>query len=86
MIYSGAELIAYVSIADGCSRATSSARAPSATARRSSSAATCGPGDVVELEVEGVGTLRSRFTATAEQYPWWPSEQADPFAADGAEG
>jgi hypothetical protein len=36
---------------------------------------------VVELEVEGVGVLRSRFSASREQYPWWPAEQTDPFAA-----
>ena len=64
-----------------CSRATSSARARSATARRSSSGRHLSPGDTVELEIEGVGVLRNRFTAQTEQYPWWPEPRENPFEA-----
>ena len=78
MIYSAAELIAYVSIADVVqpgdiigSGTVGNGSAPRARTPPQ-------PGDVVELEVEGVGTLRNAFTASREQYPWWPRARATP--------
>jgi 2-keto-4-pentenoate hydratase/2-oxohepta-3-ene-1,7-dioic acid hydratase in catechol pathway len=80
-IYSGAELIAYVSIADRLQPGDIIGSGTVGNGSALELGRHLRAGDVVELEVEGIGTLRSRFTATAEQYPWWPSEQADPFAA-----
>lgn len=31
------------------------------------------PGDVVELTVDGIGTLRNRMAATPEKADWWPA-------------
>ena len=42
------------------------------------------PGDVVELEVEGVGVLRNRFSSEPEPYPWWPEPRPNPFEAEAA--
>jgi 2-keto-4-pentenoate hydratase/2-oxohepta-3-ene-1,7-dioic acid hydratase in catechol pathway len=80
-IYSGAELIAYVSIADRLQPGDIIGSGTVGNGSALELGRHLRAGDVVELEVEGVGTLRSRFSASAEQYPWWPSEQADPFAA-----
>lgn len=37
------------------------------------------PGDVVELELEGVGTLRSPVSKDKETPPWWPEPRPYPF-------
>lgn len=37
------------------------------------------PGDVVELELEGVGTLRNRIASEKETPPWWPAPRPYPF-------
>ncbi|NWN89580.1 MAG: fumarylacetoacetate hydrolase family protein [Micrococcaceae bacterium] len=37
------------------------------------------PGDVVELELEGIGTLRNQIAATKEVPPWWPEPRPYPF-------
>ncbi|ALJ21373.1 fumarylacetoacetate hydrolase family protein [Microbacterium sp. No. 7] len=37
------------------------------------------PGDVLELELEGVGVLRSPISATKESASWWPTPQPFPF-------
>lgn len=36
-------------------------------------------GDVVELELEGVGTLRNSIATTKETPAWWPTPQPYPF-------
>lgn len=33
------------------------------------------PGDVVELTVEGIGTLRNRMAKEPEKLDWWPTER-----------
>ena len=40
------------------------------------------PGDVVELELEGVGTLRNPVSAEKEAPAWWPTPQPYPFEED----
>jgi 2-keto-4-pentenoate hydratase/2-oxohepta-3-ene-1,7-dioic acid hydratase in catechol pathway len=42
------------------------------------------PGDVVELEVDGVGVLRNRFTSAPDDYPWWPEPRDNPFEVEAA--
>ncbi|QZY50628.1 fumarylacetoacetate hydrolase family protein [Leucobacter tenebrionis] len=37
------------------------------------------PGDVVELELEGVGTLRNRLAGQKETTPWWPEPRPYPY-------
>lgn len=37
------------------------------------------PGDVVELELEGVGTLRNQIAESKEVPPWWPTPRPYPF-------
>jgi 2-keto-4-pentenoate hydratase/2-oxohepta-3-ene-1,7-dioic acid hydratase in catechol pathway len=37
------------------------------------------PGDVLELELEGVGVLRSPIATTKESATWWPTPQPYPF-------
>lgn len=37
------------------------------------------PGDELELELEGVGTLRNRIADEKETPAWWPSPQPFPF-------
>ncbi|MBT2486524.1 MULTISPECIES: fumarylacetoacetate hydrolase family protein [unclassified Microbacterium] len=37
------------------------------------------PGDVLELDLERVGTLRNRIAAEKEQPAWWPTPQPFPF-------
>jgi 2-keto-4-pentenoate hydratase/2-oxohepta-3-ene-1,7-dioic acid hydratase in catechol pathway len=44
------------------------------------------PGDVVELTVEGIGTLRNIMGAVPEQYPWWPPQKPNPFEAEAVAG
>jgi 2-keto-4-pentenoate hydratase/2-oxohepta-3-ene-1,7-dioic acid hydratase in catechol pathway len=80
-IYSAAELIAYVSIADRLQPGDIIGSGTVGNGSALELGRHLRPGDVVELEVEGVGALRTRFSAAPEQYPWWPAEQPDPFAA-----
>lgn len=37
------------------------------------------PGDEIELELEGVGTLRNRIAAEKESPAWWPTPRPYPF-------
>jgi 2-keto-4-pentenoate hydratase/2-oxohepta-3-ene-1,7-dioic acid hydratase in catechol pathway len=80
-IYSAAELLAYVSIGDQLQPGDIIGSGTVGNGSALELGRHLSPGDVVELEVEGVGVLRSRFSASAEDYPWWPAEQADPFLA-----
>ena len=42
------------------------------------------PGDVVELELEKVGTLRSPIAAERETFPWWPEPKRNPHIEESA--
>ena len=36
------------------------------------------PGDVIELELEGVGTLRTPISTERQKAPWWPEPRTYP--------
>ena len=78
-IYSGAELIAYVSIADQVQPGDVIGSGTLGNGSALELGRHLNPGDVVELELEGVGVLRNRFSAEAESYPYWPKKQKNPF-------
>ena len=62
MHHTFADMIAYASqLADALPGRGASARARRPAARASSSTAGSQPGDVVELEIEGIGVLRNRI-------------------------
>ncbi len=79
MIYSAAELIAYVSIGDVVQPGDIIGSGTVGNGSALELGRHLSPGDVVELEVDGVGTLRNRFTAVPESYPWWPEPRENPF-------
>jgi 2-keto-4-pentenoate hydratase/2-oxohepta-3-ene-1,7-dioic acid hydratase in catechol pathway len=81
MIYSAAELIAYVSIGDVVQPGDIIGSGTVGNGSGLELGRHLNPGDVVELEIEGVGVLRNRFTAQAEEYPWWPQPRENPFEA-----
>jgi 2-keto-4-pentenoate hydratase/2-oxohepta-3-ene-1,7-dioic acid hydratase in catechol pathway len=79
--WSPEELLAYVSIADGLQPGDIIATGTVGNGSALELGRHLNPGDVVELEVDGVGVLRSRFSATPEPYPWWPEPRENPFEA-----
>jgi 2-keto-4-pentenoate hydratase/2-oxohepta-3-ene-1,7-dioic acid hydratase in catechol pathway len=79
MIYSAAELIAYVSIADHVQPGDIIGSGTVGNGSALELGRHLNPGDVVELEIEGVGVLRNRFSAQPEEYPWWPAPRENPF-------
>ena len=81
MIYSAAELIAYVSIGDVLQPGDIIGSGTVGNGSALELGRHLQPGRHVELEVEGVGVLRNRFTAQTEQYPWWPEPRENPFEA-----
>jgi 2-keto-4-pentenoate hydratase/2-oxohepta-3-ene-1,7-dioic acid hydratase in catechol pathway len=84
MFWSPAELLAYVSIADGLQPGDI---VGSGTVGHGSGAELgrfLKPGDTVELNVGGIGTLRNTFTAEAERYPWWPEQKPNPLETEAA--
>lgn len=82
MIYSPAELLAYVSINDNLQPGdlVGSGTLPNGSGleidRRLK------PGDVVELELSGVGVLRSRMSSEPDKAPWWPEPRPYPFTSE----
>ncbi len=81
MIYSAAELIAYVSIGDWVQPGDIIGSGTVGNGSALELGRHLSPGDVVELEIEGVGVLRNRFTPQPEEYPWWPQPRENPFEA-----
>jgi 2-keto-4-pentenoate hydratase/2-oxohepta-3-ene-1,7-dioic acid hydratase in catechol pathway len=84
MIYSPAELIAYVSVGDVVQPGDIIGSGTVGNGSALELGRHLRPGDVVELEVEGVGVLRNRFSAEPEPYPWWPEPRPNPFEAEAA--
>jgi 2-keto-4-pentenoate hydratase/2-oxohepta-3-ene-1,7-dioic acid hydratase in catechol pathway len=86
VIYTGAELAAYVSIGDWLQPGDIIGSGTVGNGSALELGRHLDPGDVVELELEGVGVLRNRFTEEPEDYPWWPEPRPNPFetAATGA--
>ncbi|WP_326672454.1 fumarylacetoacetate hydrolase family protein [Streptomyces canus] len=79
MIYTPEEMLAYVSINDRLQPGDliGSGTLPNGSGleldRRLSL------GDVIELELEGVGVLRNRLSAEPDKAPWWPEPRPYPF-------
>jgi len=84
MIYSAAELIAYVSIGDVVQPGDVIGSGTVGNGSALELGRHLRPGDVVELEIDGVGVLRNSFTAEPEQHPWWPEPRVNPFETEAA--
>jgi 2-keto-4-pentenoate hydratase/2-oxohepta-3-ene-1,7-dioic acid hydratase in catechol pathway len=82
MFWSPAELLAYVSIADGLQPGDVIGSGTVGNGSGFEIGRFLQPGDTVELTVEGIGTLRNRLTAAPEEYPWWPEPKPNPFEAE----
>ena len=82
MFWSPAELLAYVSIADGLQPGDVIGSGTVGNGSGFEIGRFLKPGDTVELTVEGIGTLRNTFTAVPEEYPWWPEPKPNPFEAE----
>jgi 2-keto-4-pentenoate hydratase/2-oxohepta-3-ene-1,7-dioic acid hydratase in catechol pathway len=80
MIFSPAELLAYVSINDNLQPGDliGSGTLPNGSALELDKRLR--PGDVVELGLSGVGVLRNRLSAEPDKAPWWPEPRPYPFA------
>jgi 2-keto-4-pentenoate hydratase/2-oxohepta-3-ene-1,7-dioic acid hydratase in catechol pathway len=83
--WSSAELLAYVSIADGLQPGDIIATGTVGNGSGTELGRHLEPGDVVELTAEGIGTLRNTLSATPEEYPWWPEPKPNPFEAEAAQ-
>lgn len=85
MIYTPAELLAYVSIGDVLQPGDliGSGTLPNGSALEIDKKLR--PGDVVELEISGVGVLRNRLSAEPVVAPWWPQPRPYPFGAEQSE-
>lgn len=81
MFWTPAQLLAYVSIADGLQPGDILGSGTVGNGSAIELGRKVEPGDTVELNVVGLGTLRNTFSATPEEYPWWPEPQPNPFEA-----
>ena len=79
MVYTPAELVAYISIADYLQPGDLIGSGTLGFGSGLELGKTLSPGDVVELELESVGTLRSPISKTREKAPWWPEPRPYPF-------
>ncbi|GAA2011314.1 fumarylacetoacetate hydrolase family protein [Microbacterium ulmi] len=86
MVWSPAELVAYVSVADSLQPGDLIASGTMGNGSSIELGRELSPGDVVELTLEGVGTLRHTMSAEKKAYPWWPEPKPYPFADAGAAG
>jgi len=82
MFWSPAELLAYVSIADGLQPGDVIGSGTVGNGSGFEIGRFLKPGDTVELTVESIGTLRNTFTAAPEEYPWWPEPKPNPFETE----
>lgn len=81
MFWTPAELLAYVSIADGLQPGDVIGSGTVGNGSGFEVGRFLKPGDTVELTVGGIGTLRNTFSSVAEEYPWWPEPKPNPFEA-----
>lgn len=79
-VYSPAELVAFVSIMDRLQPGDVIGSGTMGFGSGIELGRFLQPGDVVELEVEGIGTLRSPIASEPEQVPWWPTPKHNPHA------
>lgn len=82
MVWSPAELVAYVSIADRLQPGDIIGSGTMGWGSALELGRVLSPGDVVELSLEGVGTLRNTLSAAKREYPWWPSAKPYPFEVE----
>lgn len=80
MVWSPAELVAYASIADNLQPGDLIASGTMGEGSAIELGRELTPGDVVELTLEKVGTLRHTMTPQKKQYLWWPEPKPYPFA------
>lgn len=78
-VYTPAELVAYVSIFDGLQPGDLIGSGTMGWGAGVEIDRFLQPGDVVELELEGVGTLRNPIAPEKETPPWWPAPRPYPF-------
>lgn len=85
MFWSPAELLAYVSIADELQPGDIIGTGTVGFGSGFEIGRFLEPGDVLELSVEGIGTLRHTLSAVPEEYPWWPEEKPNPFEIEAVQ-
>lgn len=78
-VYTPAELVAYVSIFDGLQAGDLIGSGTMGFGAGVELDRFLVPGDLVELELEGVGILRNQLAAEKETPPWWPTPRPYPF-------
>jgi 2-keto-4-pentenoate hydratase/2-oxohepta-3-ene-1,7-dioic acid hydratase in catechol pathway len=78
-VYTPEELVAYVSIHDGLQPGDLIGSGTMGWGAGVEIDKFLAPGDVVELELEGVGVLRNPIAAEKEKAPWWPAPRPYPY-------
>lgn len=77
-VYTPAELLAYVSISDRLQPGDLIGSGTMGFGAGVEIGRFLKPGDVIELELEGVGTLRTPISVEREKAPWWPEPRTYP--------
>lgn len=78
-VYTPEELVAYVSVFDGLQPGDLIGSGTMGFGAGVETGRFLNPGDLVELELEGVGVLRNRVALEKETPPWWPEPRPYPF-------
>ncbi|MEV5072758.1 fumarylacetoacetate hydrolase family protein [Microbacterium sp. LMI12-1-1.1] len=81
-VYTPEELVAYVSIFDGLQAGDLIGSGTMGFGAGVEINRFLEPGDLVELDLEGVGTLRNRVAAEKEIPPWWPEPRPYPYESE----
>jgi 2-keto-4-pentenoate hydratase/2-oxohepta-3-ene-1,7-dioic acid hydratase in catechol pathway len=77
-VYTPAELLAYVSISDRLQPGDLIGSGTMGFGAGVEIGTFLQPGDVIELELEGIGTLRTPISAERQKAPWWPEPRTYP--------
>ena len=77
-VYTPAELLAYVSISDRLQPGDIIGSGTMGFGAGVEIGKFLKPGDVIELELEGVGTLRTPISTERQKAPWWPEPRTYP--------
>lgn len=78
MVYTPDELVAYVSIGDNLQPGDIIGSGTLGFGSGLELGRKLNLGDVIELEVDGIGTLRSPISTEREKAPWWPAPRHNP--------
>lgn len=81
-VYTPAELVAYVSVFDGLQPGDLIGSGTMGFGAGVEIGRFLNVGDVVELELEGVGVLRNTIASEKEVPQWWPEERPYPFEGE----